>query len=475
MTLYNIQKTYLILIENIQIFNKLLDKNDNFNNIFEKEKNTQEIGNSFYITDYTNILEEYVDKEVVDKRKRIEIIECLSYEHLVKKNVFQQGQKVNGIETFVISSTIMDIIKSIYKDRAKPLNSTQYKDFEYIIKQYKDYFEKNYLLRSDNKELKEKIETFGIKLEDIYLQILKSIESLEYETTHNFKSNEDKKDIKIVKDNYNKAKDLQDKYIIPLYRFTNEKSSDFMYMIKYIRDFLEKEHKLLGLTSRLEHFYIQFLYVIDKIKPIKNYMNNYIKQSKLNLDRNLGNEYLFNQLTNMISENSIGGMRNNKIWNFLNKQKIDFFFKNKAENHKEQQIKKHNINEYFLNKSIEVINENIKERSNVKIEKEYINKEYEKLKEEARKKEERRKFEIIFINEFNLYLQRQPLNKDEEVVTYIETFFKQNIKLKDNWIIGDLQYLTNEYIKNNKVILKSTYKELVRENKKTKYKVIIKG
>ncbi|MBT5492228.1 hypothetical protein HOK00_08390, partial [bacterium] len=229
--LYNLKETYLVLIENIEIFNKLLDKS---NFLIEKGKKSNDIRNSFLVSSYQDILDDFIDNKVEglnqrESRKWRRVSEVLEYKHLVKRNLFSEGPKIDSLETFTIELSLLNIVKNIYQERAKPLNKTQYIDYENTIRTYKDYFENNYFKRTDDRDLQEKIESFENKLENISSEILKSIEALKYETSHNFK---DKKTLGLeqTKSNYKKAKDLQDRYIIPSYRFTNVKTSSFMSM-----------------------------------------------------------------------------------------------------------------------------------------------------------------------------------------------------------------------------------------------------
>lgn len=470
---YNLKTTYTTIMENIEVFGLLLE---------DSEESCGTSKNLFFLDSYNDILEKHLDALPIqrgeDRTRVAKISECLSFDHLLSKNIIHSGEKQHGKTTFSITKHLLEIIKDVYKEKAEPLNKTQYLDFITLIKKYRDIFERT-IHSKTSKETAEQKHSFEALLEEIYGKILSSISSLEYETQNAFskKPATEMDNIDAEKLKLKQARHLQERFISPLYTFVNKRTSEFMTNLNAMRDLFEQNNKHFALLQTVDHYYLQYLFIVKKVKPIKNYIHAYVRQSEINLHRNIGNEKLFNQINTFIGEYSIGHSRKTKIWTFDAKRlaKMCYFYQNKSENYRDFNVKTHKVDRYFLERVSQHVKEQVLEGSIELETKILVNREYEKIMLANKEKTRRAETNRAMLSLFDSHTKKTKPKEGEDVVAFIMDFLNSNEELKNNWSAGQLEFLTKNFVAKNEadIRLKEEFAAIQKGDVKVEYQKII--
>jgi len=474
----NKQVVYETLIQNPEIFFDYL--------MFQEREEDYKNTNMISEYEYEEFLERVASKKVHSEGQFLR--ETLSIDNMIEKNIFNYGDKINGKKTLIIARHIIEMFKNIYEEFGKPLNNTDFEKFELLMANEVDYYRNSTLRKSI--ELEERMDSTIKVLNEATENIKSSLANLKYRTQHlsNINDLEDlTSDINKMK--FKETKDLYDRNIKPLYHFTNEKYSGFLKQVYSLRDFLQKKESryMYSLERRLGFYIKKYLFLVQEVKPIREYISNYIREGEKYLKRNIGNEVLFNKLEQIIDEKSTGkkiGETNIISMNVSEVKKINLFFKNNCiQNGKDKNIKEKELSVEYLRLIDLHLLENIKNlQKEAKVAK-ILNEQFEERKKLQDLKIKREKELNKLFNLFNKEMKNKKIN---ELTSYIKEFFEEN---NFDYSIGEFQFFIMSFLQksggikinntnfNEIVVFNTTYiygeeQTLIKNNKKLRYKEI---
>jgi len=455
---FNIEETYKIII----------NENYFFYNIIEYIKfNSEQLPSNNVIP--INIYEDFLDKYISNNKNKPEINkieEALSINSLIQNNIFSNVNQIEGISYVIITQHILDIFQNIFKKHMNALTESQYQEHQLLMLEKRKYFENSSLIKS--KELEEEIDTLKKFLERISETLRSSLSALKYQKNNLSKQNDLEVTISGKIKKLKKVKEIQNKYIIPLYRFTS-KNSYFIKDFEALRVFLDNKNKLYNVRRLLDFYLKSYLITMKEISEIRKYFNNYINQTEKELYINLGSEDLLNKILEINNVLEDGRRTKYKLWN-QNKElkKINTFFYNIPSNiYSHKGIKKDSINQNKFNQYFYYQKELKNENSHKLLTKIFENKQYEEMKifNELQKKQKEYNKELLYDFKEKLKIINY---ETEEITSFVLKFL--NTK-EDKWHIGHFQFLVNKVVKynktKNKVILESAL--FIKNDYKTKY------
>lgn len=479
MTRFNKISTYQYLMNNIEVFFDYLhfiEDNPDF-------KNT----NSIPVFLYEDSLYKHIQKEPRSlERENLKIV--LGIENLVDHSIFSYGARAYNVENLTISNHFMEILLNIFQEFSKPLTKTEFERYFILLREDRIFFETSSLHKSQ--ELLERIDSTEKTLKEATESILGSLNALKHKQSRLNDLFNTKKDVEHLKAKYIETKNLNDKYIRPLYQFTSEKQSKFIQELNLLRKFFDKENKpfLYDFKRKLDFYRKKYLFLIQEVIPIRDYISNYLKEGEIYLKRSLGNEILFNQLVDLIDLHSTGKNRGEKSIFSMDKielKKIDTYFKNSTKkNYKDETLKSIVVNESSCENCLLQIKEILGQKT-LLIKTRLIKNKIDKEKQQRIYNNVLRQKKISNLsNIFKLEVQQAVSECDNFNLSMFVTQFLEDSDL--DWTWGDFNYLISDLIKRkgkniknssfilfNKKFVQSKQKEFVIDNKVVKYHDII--
>lgn len=474
----DIKSTYNALINYSDFFQRILEYIDNS----DVYNNTRKIPKNQYIS----FLDEYVkcnfylvgkDKEGYKVKVSLSL-ENLEYNGLVS---ITKGD-IGSSDIIVLSKHIVEMFKNIYKEYAKILTKTSYKNFLVQIDSMREYFFTHDSLHLKDKELKEHIHETENILNDVEEALRNSILALEYKISHiAFNDNEHKFDFDIQKQKFKIAKELYYSHINPFYDFVNVKYSPFIQELKKLINFLKEEDKLYLFRVKLEDYYKKIILYTGDIKPTRQYISKYLKQTEKEILLNLGTEKLFNEILEYANDGNTGKLNQRTLW-AIDKKEVKnmkrFFFN--IDNHlRSQNLKFSEINNNIFDRFHEYIIE-LDTEFEKKQKSKLIQVEEDKRYIEAMKRDKERR---IFASNLKELFNKEILETSlEEIISEEKEFTSIVLEFlntkTDSWVVGDFFDLVFDTFKKRNKEIYFSYGEktdFIKGNRRAEYsKVYIK-
>ena len=452
----NITDTYSYIIENRAFFFNILE--------FIRD-NKEELPNEYTLPKdfYEKELFKYINN-IKSESDAIKIEKALSISNLYSHDFVLIENNFEDIEYLSIDVHIIKIFQNIYKEYMTPLTDTQYKEHITLVKSYRKQFEESTLIKS--KGLDEKVDAILELLGRIENDLKGTYKTLKYKKEH--LSNEQNQNTTLKK--LKEVKELNNKYILPIYTFTNDKATFITELITIIKILKDRE-KLYLLRKKIELYIQRFYIYADRIRPIRIYISKYIEQNEREILLNISTEKRMDEINEIIY--NLQKINSNKkyIYKMEGLCNIDFIFKNSTINNtKDKNIKTMHVKEDNVQFLLDFIDEEIGKNIHKIKTTFYENKQFEEinLRNELRKV---RTQQVLELNKlFDIHLQKHNdvlLKNNIECTEFIERFLSEK-----EWNIGDFQYLVKKLLEyNNKNIKIELGREstLIRNKVKTTY------